>query len=843
MATKPTAWQEQDPVDSLGIFQGEERQSSPVQHRKAPKAMPEEDIETLEPEADVKAPQKISTTIKTVDAKEMNQEFTGIFQNPRETQKVDHESQQVYKKPLGELFTHKEPEELIDLGEDVFPPPPSFSALSKVECYDKEGFSTLEVEVAEWISDVEFISDSTDDFTLFDSQKSQERSKLHRSPADQEVDTISSKTDNNMSQSSQNSHIDGKYPDNVNSPPFVDESEEEEMEIDLMASQQQWNTIDVSCKDVKPLRSANREPCSAVHSVTSVRHGEELLLQKHCGLASKGVNQEASQQVFDHASPLVSTVSMELSSWGGANPQGCVCVVAEIDRCSRVGKRTEGEYEQTGGVEGKKDSRLEENNPVRQPRSRGLLTVQTQELKTERYSSGITLEQSRQTIKDRMEIDMFDNSQSNTGLSTDFSSQSTLEDTAISVNSQAAFSRETPIEREIRRAIEREQSLRRSRGLPKPRTAPEYVEIPLRKTVLSQSLISKSEWSQDKDRDFAGKKMLHEIHKEARREQDLLKVGMIPGTYEKGTVHQIKEKKKLFEDFQTPHNSAYLISEKSKTRSWSSGSINSSSSSSSSSSNSNSTLENQEDTTSQELTLGHSFVDSKHSIGQLNHTQNHGSSKGDLRDSTFKRQVSSGGIGGRLIIMESNPSIPTQMHHQVKAETGAIAAVDSESSYNSSYRARGHDPLTAREQEKEENPFFKLRPSTNLVKVKQDILQAQEREREIQNQRISLYGGGEGTRAEGLQLISSEGDNSKISTSNEGPIVPALSGSTSKGGIGPSAERQTVSTLCTWPPNQAEEERIYQTEFLQGPRTPRQKTPLVQRWESGQIKGYNLADD
>uniref|UniRef100_A0A3B3UNG8 A-kinase anchor protein 2 C-terminal domain-containing protein n=1 Tax=Poecilia latipinna TaxID=48699 RepID=A0A3B3UNG8_9TELE len=127
----------------------------------------------------------------------------------------------------------------------------------------------------------------------------------------------------------------------------------------------------------------------------------------------------------------------------------------------------------------------------------------------------------------------------------------------------------TPIEREIRRAIEREQSLRRSRGLPNQRTSPEYVEVPSRKSL---SMSSTPKWSQNKDREFAGKKMQHEIHEETRREQDLVKIGKIPGFYDKGTVRQIKERKQLFETLQVCPESPLTFSPKSKTPSWSSGS-------------------------------------------------------------------------------------------------------------------------------------------------------------------------------------------------------------------------------------------------------------------------------
>uniref|UniRef100_A0A673CVZ3 Uncharacterized protein n=1 Tax=Sphaeramia orbicularis TaxID=375764 RepID=A0A673CVZ3_9TELE len=136
----------------------------------------------------------------------------------------------------------------------------------------------------------------------------------------------------------------------------------------------------------------------------------------------------------------------------------------------------------------------------------------------------------------------------------------------------ATVLKETPIEREIRRAIEREHSLRRSRGLPNRPTSPEYVEIPLRKAVLCQSSTAKSERSQGKDREYAGKKMQHEIHEEVRREDDLVKLGKVPGFYDKGTVRLLKERKQLFEAFQKPSESTLAILPKCKALSWSSAS-------------------------------------------------------------------------------------------------------------------------------------------------------------------------------------------------------------------------------------------------------------------------------
>ncbi|XP_028263191.1 uncharacterized protein misp3 isoform X2 [Parambassis ranga] len=415
-----------------------------------------------------------------------------------------------------------------------------------------------------------------------------------------------------------------------------------------------------------------------------------------------------------------------------------------------------------------------------------------------------------------MENDSCDDSQSDSGLSADFSPCSTFESTtAISTV------KETPIEREIRRTIEREHSLRRSRGLPNLPTAPEYVEVPLRKTVLCQSLPAKSEKYQVKDREFAGKKMQHEIHEETQREQDLVKLGKVLGFYDKGTVRQIKERKQLFEAFQTP--SDLTIPSRSKTTSWSSASDGL-------------TLENQEDMPSDESTIEGSCMD--------NTAKGQGSDKSSPRGPRFSE-----GAGHQVIILENNLRVPVQRHYHVKPEPETV--VDSTNTYTSSSNTEGH--IGHREQEEDEkeeevapkeNPFFKLRSSTNLVKVKQDILEAQEREKQLRQQRLSLYGGRGGAEEEGRggqRAVSTEGMTPTFSYSENGLAVPDTPRPSSKGR--PSAARQSVGKTHKWPPGQTEEEKMNQPEVLQSPRTPRRKNPLVQHWESGLVNGHKKDDD
>ncbi|XP_044197845.1 uncharacterized protein LOC122974062 [Thunnus albacares] len=839
MATKPVAWQEQGPASSLNEWVSESRMqgevgaslNSPLQNKKAPRAEPEEDIDILEPGAQDKTQEMV----------------TELAPQLSETTQA-----------------HEESEKCMNLiGEDALPSPPHLGALSTEECFEKESFLSLEGEVAEWISDVEIISNPVEDCMFPQTSQLTE-------PVDREVISTSEEmtgdemtTEENLAQlklsldvfsnSEPENHTSGAaaadgtnstvhhFPPDRNksddvytagSPPFADESEEEEeMSMDVTSCQQQQGAIDIRSK---PFQSSI-VPTSALTAVTSTEQQEELLSQGQCEPAPKGTNQEAAQQVFSQSSAPLSTVAMESSNQGGAASQGSGCVVTVRERHSGAGERTEGDSE-TGGEEGQKESGLERNKTVEQQHVGGLLrsskTDQIQEQKTEKYSCGVS---SKHVSHTRMESDSCDDSQSDSGVSADFSPCSTLESsTTIPTGSPATVPKETPIEREIRRAIAREQSLRRSRGLPNPPTSPEYVDVPLRKTVLSQPLPAKSEKCQGKDREFAGKKMQHEIHKEARREQDLVELGKVPGFYDKGTVRQLKERQQLFEAFQKPSDSTLTISSRSKPTSWSSASDIS-------------TLENQEDISSQASTVGGSDVERRRSLDLLSPSQSpiSANSRGST-SSTPRGPGFSEGTSCQVVILENNLSVPAQRLYHAKQEAEAVTAVDSGAPYVSP------GGIIEREQEKEEemapkeNPFFKLRSSTNLVEL--DIREAQEREKELRKQRISLYGGTEGAK-EGVgeaggsgRSSSMEGKSPKLSSSSlNGLAVPDLPGSSSRGGgTGSPAARQSIGKFSVWPPAQAEEEKIHRPE---SPRTPRQKTPLVQRWESGLVNRHNEEDD
>lgn len=107
------------------------------------------------------------------------------------------------------------------------------------------------------------------------------------------------------------------------------------------------------------------------------------------------------------------------------------------------------------------------------------------------------------------------------------------------------FLSETPIEKEIRLALEREEDLRRERGILKSSSMEELMEI-RKKPLLSLTSPSSSSWKA-KDKWRGDIFLQREIEKETRREDDLKYEGKVIGMYEKGMIQEIGERKKFFE--------------------------------------------------------------------------------------------------------------------------------------------------------------------------------------------------------------------------------------------------------------------------------------------------------
>ncbi|XP_067418376.1 mitotic interactor and substrate of PLK1 [Emydura macquarii macquarii] len=104
---------------------------------------------------------------------------------------------------------------------------------------------------------------------------------------------------------------------------------------------------------------------------------------------------------------------------------------------------------------------------------------------------------------------------------------------------------ETPIEREIRLAMEREESLRKERGIQRLASSNELVEIQT-KPLLSTSLSSSSS-RKGKDKGRVSFYVQREIEQETKREEDLKKEGRLLGGYDKGMPQELGERKKVFE--------------------------------------------------------------------------------------------------------------------------------------------------------------------------------------------------------------------------------------------------------------------------------------------------------
>ncbi|CAN9510508.1 unnamed protein product [Ophioblennius macclurei] len=877
MTTKLLASQGQGPVDSVdnwvsescsrGEKEATRSRRSSLQNRAAPKAEPEEDVDVdvLEPEAQVAAPQenqKLSANNIIQVTKKDSQESTVISHCALgESQEVVTELEQAPQKLSSQLQAQEGPEEPVDVCEDALPPPPpSHSVLTPHKSCETEAFSSTEGEAGEWSSDTEAISDPAEDIKSLDGQSNQEWTKTPQptEPVIRGANTMSAETmaddvaaqendtrlnflpdgigirqtENNMSPAAHHFPPDSNKSDDINtasSPPFADESEEEEEVIDIMSCQNRLNTTDISREDFQQTCSCKRAPNSAQQTNPSAEQQEELLSRGHPELAPRGENQETAQQVFGQRSPPLSAVAMEPSNEGGAASHGSQCVVAVRERRSRAGERTEEENEQAGGEEGQKHGEPGGKEPAGQPHGKGLLrysqTVRIQKLHKKKLACGEG--RGRHT---RMETDSWDESHSDSGVSADFSPGSTME------GSPASASTETPIEREIRRSVERENSLRKSRGLPNSTSNSQYVKIPSRKAVGTQSHAGKTEKYQGKDREFAGKMMQQDIYEETQREQDLVKLGKIPGVYDKGTVRQLKERKQIFEAFQTPSESVGPA--RNKTLSWSSAADVSS-------------VDNQEKMASQASTAKSPYLELNRSLEVRSSTQSSISAKaGDSTDSPSRGPGFTEGKGFQVVIIENNMDVPADKWYSAKPV--AVSPIDSGMPYIS-HPSVGEEEEEEEELTPQENPFFKLRSSTNLVKVQQDIQETHEREKELRKQRRSLYGdrggakGGEAAAAGGGggggRSDSVDGRSFTLSPSLNGQAAPDLPRSSTREETGLSAAHQSVSKFRLKPPAQAEDNTINRPEGLSTPRSPRQKTPLVQRWESGLVNGHNEEDD
>ncbi|KAJ8363422.1 hypothetical protein SKAU_G00122530 [Synaphobranchus kaupii] len=116
--------------------------------------------------------------------------------------------------------------------------------------------------------------------------------------------------------------------------------------------------------------------------------------------------------------------------------------------------------------------------------------------------------------------------------------------------------------------------------------------------------------------------------------------------------------------------------------------------------------------------------------------------------------------------------------------------------------------------------------------LEQDIQEGRQREKELRRQRSSLYGatGGGGGRPASMETRSPMPSQNGLCTLE----LPLHTTSST-----PSARQSLGKLDLTWPPAQPSMEATGQTET---PRS-RQKTLLLERWESGIVNGHQAEQD
>ncbi|XP_072213669.1 mitotic interactor and substrate of PLK1 [Excalfactoria chinensis] len=124
----------------------------------------------------------------------------------------------------------------------------------------------------------------------------------------------------------------------------------------------------------------------------------------------------------------------------------------------------------------------------------------------------------------------------------------------------AEGSGETPIEREIRRALEREESLWKERGMQRLTSSSELVEIQT-KPLLSLHT-SPVQGRKGKDKGRASFNVQREIEKETKREEDLRRQGRLPGLYDRGTPQELGELRRVFEQEEQQPSSSRRVAER-----------------------------------------------------------------------------------------------------------------------------------------------------------------------------------------------------------------------------------------------------------------------------------------
>lgn len=147
-----------------------------------------------------------------------------------------------------------------------------------------------------------------------------------------------------------------------------------------------------------------------------------------------------------------------------------------------------------------------------------------------------------------------------------YASDGSTSNETFSGSKETKVSNETPIEREIRMAMEREENLWKERGIQRLTSSSELVEIQT-KPVLNIHT-SPGPGRKGKDRGRASLYVQREIEQETKREEDLKRQGRLLGAYDKGTQQELEERRRVFEQEEAPTQKPPPLKRAEERRSW-----------------------------------------------------------------------------------------------------------------------------------------------------------------------------------------------------------------------------------------------------------------------------------
>ncbi|KAM6295022.1 mitotic interactor and substrate of PLK1 [Aegotheles albertisi] len=134
------------------------------------------------------------------------------------------------------------------------------------------------------------------------------------------------------------------------------------------------------------------------------------------------------------------------------------------------------------------------------------------------------------------------------------------------LDKETKISNETPIEREIRMAMEREENLWKERGMQRLTSSNELVEIQTKPLFSMHTPPGPGRKGKDKGR--ASLYVQREIEQETKREEDLKRQGRLLGTYDRGTQQELDERRRVFEQEEAPPQQPTPTRKADERRSW-----------------------------------------------------------------------------------------------------------------------------------------------------------------------------------------------------------------------------------------------------------------------------------